>query len=65
MGNAYGEPASVLEAPESLDGTSVLRTVFGEGVNATIAERLEQTSEIRDEIDGLKAAFLNLDQQRP
>ena len=42
-----------MEVPENLDGTSALRTVIGDGVTAAIAERLTQTSAIRDEIDSL------------
>ena len=32
---------------------------YGEGVNAAIAQRLEQTSAIRDDIDGLEGGVLN------
>ena len=42
-GNAYGVPIG-MEVPESLSGSSALRTVTGEEVNAAIAQRLEQTS---------------------
>ena len=57
-GNAYGVPIS-MEIPENLDGTSALRTVIGDGVTAAIAERLTQTSAIRDEIDSLEGGVLN------
>jgi phosphate transport system permease protein len=57
-GNAYGVPIS-MEIPENVDGTSVLRTVIGDGVTAAIAERLKQTSTIRDEIDSLEGGVLN------
>ncbi|MCH1597822.1 MAG: phosphate ABC transporter permease PstA [Pseudomonadales bacterium] len=57
-GNAYGVPIS-MEVPENLDGTSALRTVIGDGVTAAIAERLTQTSAIRDEIDSLEGGVLN------
>lgn len=57
-GNAYGVPVS-MEVPENLDGTSALRTVIGDGVTAAIAERLTQTSAIRDEIDSLEGGVLN------
>ena len=57
-GNAYGAPIS-MEVPENLDGTSALRTVIGDGVTAAIAERLTQTSGIRDEIDSLEGGVLN------
>ena len=48
-----------MEIPENLDGTSALRTVIGDGVTAAIAERLTQTSAIRDEIDSLEGGVLN------
>ncbi len=57
-GNAYGVPIS-MEVPENLDETSALRTVIGDGVTAAIAERLTQTSAIRDEIDSLEGGVLN------
>ena len=57
-GNAYGVPIS-MEVPESLSGSSALRTVTGAEVNAAIAQRLEQTSAIRDDIDGLEGGVLN------
>ena len=57
-GNAYGVPIS-MEVPENLDGTSALRTVIGDRVTAAIAERLTQTSAIRDEIDSLEGGVLN------
>ena len=57
-GNAYGVPIS-MEIPKNLDGTSALRTVIGDGVTAAIAERLTQTSAIRDEIDSLEGGVLN------
>ena len=57
-GNAYGVPIS-MEIPENLDGTSALPTVIGDGVTAAIAERLTQTSAIRDEIDSLEGGVLN------
>ena len=57
-GNAYGVPIS-MEIPENLYGTSALRTVIGDGVTAAIAERLTQTSAIRDEIDSLEGGVLN------
>ena len=57
-GNAYGVPIS-MEVPENLDGTSALRTVIGDGVTTAIAERLTQTSAIRDEIDSLEGGVLN------
>ena len=57
-GNAYGVPIS-MEILENLDGTSALRTVIGDGVTAAIAERLTQTSAIRDEIDSLEGGVLN------
>jgi phosphate transport system permease protein len=46
-GNAYGVPIS-MEVPESLNGKSPLRTVVGDDVIAAVAERLEQTSALRD-----------------
>ena len=57
-GNAYGLPVS-MQVPDAGASASGLRTVVGEEVVAAIANRLVQTTAIREQIDGLESGVLN------
>lgn len=57
-GNAYGVPLKI-EVPKGSDGDSSLQVVSGEEVSKAIADRLEETSVIRGQIDDLEGGVLN------
>lgn len=57
-GNAYGVPVS-LEIPDGKATGAGLRTVTGQDIGAALQQRLEETSDIRSQIDGLESGVLN------
>ena len=57
-GNAYGVPLQI-DVPKGSDGNSSLQVISGDEVSQAIAQRLEETSFIRGQIDDLEGGVLN------